>query len=104
VTCNSLSKLFETFECQQIKPHAKDFLNASSQVVNKYSGAALISLFDCIAVFAQTMGANNAFEDNNELVNLLMPILSSKWTTLSDDSKLILYLFECFESVIGAIG
>ena len=61
----------------------------------------MISLFDCVATLAEVMGQRLR---QPEIVNILIPLLNTKWTGLDDMDKKLLPLFECFENVIHAIG
>ena len=69
--------------------------------MDRYQGAALIALFDCVATLAEVMGERLRHQ---EIVDVLMPLLSRKWQQLEDSDKRILPLFECFEQVIHALG
>ncbi len=39
-----------------------------------------------------------------EIVNVLIPLISRKWAEFPDTDKRLLPLFECFEQVIHAVG
>jgi len=41
---------------------------------------------------------------NQEIVDVLMPLISRKWQAFRDSDKRLLPLFECFEQVIAALG
>jgi len=41
---------------------------------------------------------------NLEILGTLLPLLNKKWEQFSDSNRSLLTLFECFESVIVAIG
>lgn len=70
-------------------------------VIDHYKGAALIGLFDCIATLAQMLGEDIR---QQEIVDLIMPLLSKKWVVFKDEDRRLLPLFECFESVINSVG
>ena len=38
------------------------------------------------------------------VVQHLMPLLSKKWNSISDNNRGLFPLFECFESVVAALG
>ena len=41
---------------------------------------------------------------HDEIVAVLIPLISRKWSEFSDSDKRLLPLFECFEQVIHAVG
>ena len=47
-----------------------------SNVLDRYQGAALIALFDCVATLAEVLGQRLR---STEIVDLLIPLLSRKW-------------------------
>jgi hypothetical protein len=51
--------------------------------------------------FAENMGD---YLKNKELVDILMPLLATKWVLIKDDDRRLLPMFECFEYVISSIG
>ena len=61
----------------------------------------MISLFDCVATLAEVLGSRLR---KQEVIDVLMPLLSRKWQQLPDSDKRLLPLFECFQMVIHAIG
>ena len=47
--------MFQYAEPEKIQKHVITLLNAFTQVIDHYQGAALISLFDCIATLAEML-------------------------------------------------
>lgn len=58
-------------------------------------------MFDCVATLAEVMGQRLRTQ---EIVDVLIPLLSRKWQALADTNKQLLPLFECFEQVVAAVG
>ena len=85
----------------KLQPLVIGILTNFAGVLDSYQGAALIALIDCVATLAEVLGERLR---SQEIVDLLIPLLSRKWQQLEDNDKRLLPLFECFENVIHAIG
>ena len=85
----------------KLEPHVFSILTNFAAVINRYSGAPLIALFDCLATLAETMGERLRHQ---QTADLLKTLLSEKCQQMQDDDKRLLPLFECFEQVIHALG
>lgn len=66
-------------------------------MVDRYKGAALISLYDCLGTLAIYSNLEN-FSDS------VIAILSKKWLSFSDTDRKLLPLIECFENCVKSIG
>ena len=60
----------------KLQPLILPILNSFTAVHDNLKGAALIALFDCVGVFAEIMGERLR---SQEVVNVLIPLLSRKW-------------------------
>jgi transportin-1 len=69
--------------------------------VGNYKDGPLIAMFDCIGSIAQAVGDGLK---NQEILSTLLPLLNKKWEQFGDNNRSLLTLFECFESVVVAIG
>ena len=58
-------------------------------------------MFDCIGSIAQAVGD---VLRNPEILSTLLPLLNKKWEQFQNNDRSLLTLFECFESVVEAIG
>ena len=58
-------------------------------------------MFDCVGSIAQAVGEGLK---NPEILGTLLPLLNKKWEQFSNSNRSLLTLFECFESVVVAIG
>ena len=47
-----------------------------AKVMDRYRGASLIALFDCVATLAEVLGQKLRQKD---IVDILIPLLSLKW-------------------------
>jgi len=81
--------------------HIQKPLDAFKMVIDVYKGNSLVLLLDAIGQMAQSLGENIRKE---EILSQLMPILNKKWIETDDNSRIILPLFECFESLLSALG
>jgi len=81
--------------------HVNYFIQAIALVIDTYSGASLISLLDLIGFLAQSLGTHFRQHD---ISGKILPLLNKKWVSIDDDSKTLFPLFECFESVVTALG
>lgn len=72
-----------------------------TSVINQYKGVALVSLFDCIATLAEVLQDKIR---NQEITNLLLPILNQRMRDFDQNDRRILPLFETYEQVICAVG
>lgn len=66
-----------------------------------YRGVALVSLFDCVATLAETLGERLRSE---EIANLLLPLLLLKMREFDISDRRLLPLFETLEQVVVAVG
>jgi hypothetical protein len=80
---------------------AKDLLQAVTNVMPHYKGVSLISLFDCIATIAETLGERMR---TAEIASLLLPLLLNKLQGFSCNDRRLLPLFETLEQVVYAVG
>ena len=60
----------------KLQPLVMPILNNFAAVMDRYHGAALIALFDCVATLAEVLGERLR---STEIVDLLIPLLSRKW-------------------------
>lgn len=58
-------------------------------------------MFDCIGSIADAVGDGLK---NPEVLGTLLPVLNKKWEQFSNNDRSLLTLFECFESVVVAVG
>lgn len=58
-------------------------------------------MFDCVGSIAQAVGEGLK---NPEILSTLLPLLNNKWEQFGNNNRSLLTLFECFESVVVAIG
>lgn len=70
-------------------------------VMSQYKGQPLISLYDLIGSFCETLGTQMW---NEALVQQMVPMLINQLAATEDLNRSICPLFECFESVAVAIG
>ena len=107
--CSSMAQTFQTMAAMEseellttkLLPLVLPILNSFTAVVDRLRGAALISMFDCVGTLAEVLGQRL---QSQQVVDVLMPLLSRKWQTLDDSDKQLLPLFECFEQVIAVLG
>ena len=99
--CTSLSVTIQNTEPEKLAPLSVGILTTMTNVIDGYQGASLVSLYDCISCLAEVLGEHLR---NEQVVNLLMPLLSKKWSVIQDNDKKLLPLFECFEMVIVSLG
>jgi hypothetical protein len=100
--CTSLTHIFRNVEPESLAgAPAVSIVKAFAPAVDSFQGTTLIQFFDCMGSFAENMGD---FLKNKELVDILMPLLATKWVLIKDDDRRILPMFECFEYVISSIG
>ena len=98
--CNAYSGLIEVIP-EQCQPLLVNFFYVLNQVVDNYKDGPLIAMFDCIGSIAQAVGEGL---QNPEILGTLLPLLNKKWEQFSNNDRSLLTLFECFESVVVAIG
>lgn len=72
-----------------------------TSVIDSYKGAALVSLFDCIATLAEVLQDKIR---NPDIANLLLPILNQRMRDFNQNDRRLLPLFETYEQVICAVG
>jgi hypothetical protein len=72
-------------------------LNMLLMVVDHYKGAALTSLYDCLATLAITTNLESCS-------STVIQILSRKWQSFADTDRKLLPLIECFENCVRSIG
>ena len=70
-------------------------------MVDNYKDGPLIAMFDCIGSIAQAVGEGLKCP---EIMGTLLPVLNKKWEQFSNSDRSLLTLFECFESVVVAVG
>ena len=85
----------------KLQPLILPILTNFAGLIDRYKGAGLIALFDCVATLAEVMGQRLRHQ---EIADVLIPLISRKWQALPDSDKRLLPLFECFEQVIHALG
>ena len=85
-------------KCQPLLIGLFQVLNS---VVQSYKDGPQIAMFDCVGSIAQAVGDGLR---NPEILGTLLPLLNKKWEQFSDNNRSLLTLFECFESVVVAIG
>ena len=66
-----------------------------------YKGQSLLALYDAIGCLAEHLG--DALKQP-AVHEVLMPLLTKKWTQVQDSDKSLCPLFECFEAVTIALG
>eukprot|EP00347_Sterkiella_histriomuscorum_P007650 403348104 len=98
--CAALAVITESAP-DKLLPHIQKPLDAFKMVIDIYKGNALVLLLDAIGQMAQSLGENIR---NESIISQLMPILNKKYMDIDDESKIIFPLFECFESVVSALG
>jgi len=98
--CGAYSSLVEVTpdKCQ---PYLFNFFQVLNGVVGEYKDGPMIAMFDCIGSIAQAVGEGLRHPD---ILGVLLPLLNKKWEQFSNNNRSLLTLFECFESVIVAIG
>jgi transportin-1 len=67
----------------------------------KYKDRNMFILYDCVQTLAEHVGPALAQE---ELVNMLMPALITRWSKVSDQSREMFPLLECLSYVATALG
>ena len=83
--CTSLSTTFQTLASldnseelisTKLQPLVLPILTNFAGVLDRYQGASLIALFDCVATLAEVLGQKLR---QREIVDILIPLLSRKW-------------------------
>lgn len=67
----------------------------------KYKDKNMFILYDCVQTLAENLGPEMA---RPEMVELLMPALISRWSTVEDRSREMFPLLECLAYVASAMG
>ena len=98
-TCNAYSSLVEIVP-DKCLPLLIGLFQVLNSVVVNYKDGPQIAMFDCVGSIAQAVGDGLR---NPEILGTLLPLLNKKWEQISNNNRSLLTLFECFESVIGAI-
>lgn len=76
-------------------------MEAITLVIDVYKGASIVSLLDVIGQLAQSLGSQ--FREEG-ISGKILPLLNKKWLAIEDNSPSLFPLFECFESVVTALG
>ena len=98
--CTALIKIVESYP-ELTYTYINYLIEAITIVIDTYKGASLISLLDLVGFIAQSLGPQ--FREQN-ISGKILPLLNKKWVSIADDSKTLFPLFECFESVVTALG
>ncbi|KAG8926361.1 hypothetical protein FRC03_004321 [Tulasnella sp. 419] len=85
----------------RLAPYLEPILQNLMYAFGKYQQKNLLILYDAIGTLADAVG--NALE-NPKFVDILMPPLIQKWSTLADDDDDLIPLLECLSSVTMATG
>ena len=98
--CNAYSSLIEIVP-EKCQPLLINLFQALNNSVENYKDGPLIAMFDCVGSVAQAVGDGLK---SPEILHTLLPLLNKKWEQFSNNNRSLLTLFECFESVVVAIG
>jgi len=80
--CGAISYLVRNVDPDQLAGQpALLIVQAFSNTVSTFTGTTLISFFDCIGTLSETLGDHL---QDKALVELLMPLLASKWNVIQD--------------------
>ncbi|KAK0393918.1 hypothetical protein QR680_000469 [Steinernema hermaphroditum] len=97
--CSAFATLEEE-ACHELVPYLTDILGTLVEAFNRYQAKNLLILYDAVGTLADSVGSSLA-QDN--LVQMLMTPLMTKWQILSDDDKELFPLLECLSSVAAAL-
>ncbi len=100
--CSSTLNLIDTIP-EKLTPYAYDILQVFMSVIEAYKGPALASLYDAIGKLAESIFQEKIQTDERAL-NMLLPPLFKQWDLAKDTDRILCPLFECFQSVVTAMG
>ncbi|GAA5969003.1 hypothetical protein JCM21900_002095 [Sporobolomyces salmonicolor] len=84
-----------------LEPYLGSILTNLVRAFDKYQQKNLLILYDAIGTLADAVGSAL---NSDAYINVLMPPLIAKWSTLSDEDPDLIPLLECMSSVVIAIG
>lgn len=99
--CSAFASLEEQAGRRLLSPHIAPILQTVASAFEKYQQNNFLCLYDVICSLADAVG-DDLVSDSH--MNLLMPPLVSRWTTLADDDVALIPLFECMVFVVRAYG
>ncbi|ROW15390.1 hypothetical protein VPNG_02228 [Cytospora leucostoma] len=83
-----------------LEPYTGPILQQYIQCFAKYKDKNMYILYDCVQTLAENVGPVLALPEH---AGLLMPTLIDRWQKVSDDSREIFPLLECFSYVVMAM-
>jgi HEAT repeat protein len=84
-----------------LEPYAAGIIQQFVQCFEKFKDRNMYILYDCVQTLAEQLGPSLA---QPELVNQLMPALIGRYNAVTDDSREVFPLLECFSYVALALG
>lgn len=98
--CSAFATLEEHAQTELV-PYLEPILKYLMTAYEKYQARNLYILYDCIGTLADAVRGEL---NKPEYINILMPPLTARWNSLSDDDPDLLPLLECMTSVASALG
>ncbi|KAL6862308.1 armadillo-type protein [Trichoderma novae-zelandiae] len=86
---------------KKLEPYCGPIIQQFVKCFAKYKDRNMYILYDCVQTLAERLGP---FIARPELVNQLMPALTERYNTVSDQSRELFPLLECFSYVALALG
>lgn len=99
-SCSALAA-FEEESGPLLSSYLKHILTTLTAAFDRYQRSNMYVLYDVVCTLADAVGSELATPD---YVNVLMPLLISRWNSISDNDPQMLPLLECLASVFRALG
>lgn len=99
-SCSALAVFEEESGCL-LAGYLNPMLVALTAAFERYSTSNLYVVYDVVCTLADAVGSELTKSNH---VNVLMPLLLSRWNELVDDDPHMLPLVECLSSVVRALG
>lgn len=99
-SCSALAALEEE-SGPLLSSYLKHILTTLTAAFERYQRSNMYVLYDVVCTLADAVGSELATPD---YVNVLMPLLISRWNSISDNDPQLLPLLECLSSVFRALG
>lgn len=99
-SCSALA-IFEEESGSLLSSYVAPILRSLTPAFERYQKSNLCGLFDVVCALADAVGSDLA---TTEYMNVVMPLLMSKWSSCAYDDPTMLPLLECLAIVFRAIG
>lgn len=99
-SCSALA-VFEEESGSLLSSYLSPMLTSLKAAFERYQRSNMYVLYDVVCTLADAVGSELA---SPEYINVLMPLLMTRWNGIADDDPHLLPLLECLASVVRALG